>query len=227
MPDFGFGYSTVVDRAFPQLTGTGAVDRQQLTGALTGNQPSLGSTLLYGAINTGFNLLNSYLTSKVSGGQAVATPNIPSVGVPALVPAAAQFLPTMGSPTAQIQAAIPAAEAAAGALTRSGVLAALRALGAKIVGNVAKMAPEVFAKIPAWLKQAAAALGITILADELVDMFNGGGDKKKHRRMNPMNPRAARKAIARIKAVRKTLHKIEKQLPTRTVHVKAAKGRCR
>jgi hypothetical protein len=36
--------------------------------------------------------------------------------------------------------------------------------------------------------------------------------------MNPMNPRAARRAVVRIRGARKLLQRIERSLPTRTVH---------
>lgn len=46
---------------------------------------------------------------------------------------------------------------------------------------------------------------------------DGSGRLVKNRRMNPLNPRAARRAIRRIKAARKMLTSIERSLPTRTV----------
>lgn len=49
----------------------------------------------------------------------------------------------------------------------------------------------------------------------------------KNRRMNPANGKAAMRAIRRIKATRKLLQKIEKQLPTRTVHRRAPRGHAR
>lgn len=42
---------------------------------------------------------------------------------------------------------------------------------------------------------------------------DGSGRCVKNRRMNPMNPRAAKRAIRRIKAARKMLQQIERQLP--------------
>lgn len=46
---------------------------------------------------------------------------------------------------------------------------------------------------------------------------DGSGRLVKNRRMNPLNPKAARRAIRRIKAARKMLTSIERSLPTRTV----------
>src|SRR5512139_131029 len=48
----------------------------------------------------------------------------------------------------------------------------------------------------------------------LYDAFgNVIGHRKRRRRMNPMNARAARRAIRRIKGARKMLQQIERQLP--------------
>jgi len=46
----------------------------------------------------------------------------------------------------------------------------------------------------------------------------GGGERRKYRRMNYANGKAAMRAVRRIKGTRKLLQKIEKQLPHRTVH---------
>lgn len=46
---------------------------------------------------------------------------------------------------------------------------------------------------------------------------DGSGRLVRNRRMNPLNPKAARRAIRRIKAARKMLTSIERSLPTRTV----------
>jgi len=44
------------------------------------------------------------------------------------------------------------------------------------------------------------------------------GTSKKRRRMNPANIKAARRAIRRIRGTRRILQRIERTLPTRTVH---------
>lgn len=46
------------------------------------------------------------------------------------------------------------------------------------------------------------------------------GPLRRRRRMNPLNVRAARRAIRRIKAVRKITAQIERSLPTRKVHAR-------
>lgn len=63
---------------------------------------------------------------------------------------------------------------------------------------------------------AAGALGIELLTR--------GGAQPKRRRMNPLNVKAARRAIRRIKAVRKITRDIEKSLPVRTVRRAAPAG---
>lgn len=57
---------------------------------------------------------------------------------------------------------------------------------------------------------------------ELPDFTRSGKPRKKYRRINPLNVRAARRAIRRIKAVRKITHEIEKQLP----HRRSTGGSC-
>lgn len=52
---------------------------------------------------------------------------------------------------------------------------------------------------------------------------NGNGEKKKYRRMNYGNAKAARRAIRRIKGVRKMLQDIERQLPRKQVRARAQK----
>ena len=47
---------------------------------------------------------------------------------------------------------------------------------------------------------------------------DGSGRLVRNRRMNPLNPSAARRAIRRIKSLRKICSSIEKQMPTRTVY---------
>lgn len=44
-----------------------------------------------------------------------------------------------------------------------------------------------------------------------------GGQPRKRRRMNPYNPRAARRAIRRIKALRREMQKLERALPKQRV----------
>lgn len=83
-------------------------------------------------------------------------------------------------------------------ITRAGVMSILPGIGA-VGRGAARQLPGVVA---------GAAAGA---------LFSGGGEKKKYRRMNPLNVKAARRAIRRIKAVRKITRDIEKSLPTRTV----------
>jgi hypothetical protein len=63
-----------------------------------------------------------------------------------------------------------------------------------------------------------------VMIDRTRAQFGGraGGRRK---RMNPLNPKAARRAIARIRSLRKLTHSIEAQLPQRTVHSRGKKCR--
>jgi hypothetical protein len=210
MPSFGdLGYGV----SFPTISGD-PVNRNNLLGVLSqGTAASSTSQSIWGGlISGGLGILNTYLQSKLN--PSSPPPNVPVSALPAAV------LNTYGN-NFQAGAIIPAAEAAAGAMTRSGVLAALRALGAKIVGNVARVAPEIWASIPSGIKQAAAALGISIIADELVNSMSGGSSSGHRRRMNYLNPRAFNRSVRRIKGARKMLHKLEHSLPTRKVVVKS------
>lgn len=53
---------------------------------------------------------------------------------------------------------------------------------------------------------------------------DGTGRCVRNRRMNPMNPRAARRAIRRIKMARKMLQEIERQLPKQRTRARAFPG---
>lgn len=58
-------------------------------------------------------------------------------------------------------------------------------------------------------------------------MGRDGQPKKKRRRMNPMNVKAARRAIRRVKAARKMLQEIERQLPKAKSRAPARQARAR
>lgn len=55
---------------------------------------------------------------------------------------------------------------------------------------------------------------------------SGGWGGRRYKRMNPMNIKAARRAIRRIKSARKLMRSIESQLPRRAAVAKGGK-RCR
>jgi uncharacterized protein RhaS with RHS repeats len=56
---------------------------------------------------------------------------------------------------------------------------------------------------------------VTMLYDAAGNLV---GTQRKRRRMNPTNIKAARRAIRRIRGARRVLQRIERSLPTRTVH---------
>lgn len=102
-----------------------------------------------------------------------------------------------------------------------GVLKAGAALGlvggaAKVVTSSSKALVPVGKALtkPGVGKIAAGTVAGTVAGDYLYDAAgNIIGQKQRHRRMNPMNVKAARRAIRRVKAARKILRNIEKQLP--------------
>lgn len=99
-----------------------------------------------------------------------------------------------------------------------GTLAKLGAVAGVGAGAVKLSASKALAVIPKSApgigKTVAAIAGGTIAGEAIYDAAgNLIGYKQKRRRMNPLNPKAARRAIRRVKSVRKMLQGIEKQLP--------------
>jgi hypothetical protein len=60
---------------------------------------------------------------------------------------------------------------------------------------------------------------------QTVRLKKDGRPYKRYRSMNPMNVRAARRAIRRIKGARKLLQQIERQLPKQRVHNRPLRAR--
>lgn len=71
----------------------------------------------------------------------------------------------------------------------------------------------------------AGQIGAGVAIGEGVDyLFGNGGAKRKYRRMNYGNVKAAKRAIRRIKGTRKLLQDIERQLPKRAAPRARATG---
>ena len=83
----------------------------------------------------------------------------------------------------------------------SGAVSMLPSIVRTGVGAVARRVPQI---------AAAAAVGSVVY--DIYGRVVGTGSRKR-RRINPMNARAARRAIRRIKGARKMLQQIERQLP--------------
>jgi len=81
------------------------------------------------------------------------------------------------------------------------------------------------AKIGSVATRAAPVVGTAVMAGQLLYDAFGNPVRRRRRRMNPMNQRAARRAIRRVKAVRKMLQSIERQLPKQRVHSRAGSSR--
>lgn len=109
-----------------------------------------GATLLGGLIQGGFDIANTLIASKLG-----------LTGVPS------------PSPVAPGGALIPAG----GPVGMAAVSAAIVAAGGAIVGSVIRISSRAWAAIPALVKQAAVALGLTVAFTDIgLDFPGGGGD---------------------------------------------------
>lgn len=104
-----------------------------------------------------------------------------------------------------------------GGIVKTGLpVAAAIAGGAAIVRS---QAPRLLAAgralLPKVNKKVAAALGWATVGGLAVDAAGQVQGRVGGRRMNPLNPKAARRAIRRVKAVRKLCTKLESALPKR------------
>lgn len=113
-----------------------------------------------------------------------------------------------------------------GTLAKLGAVAGVGAGAAKVSTSkvLVPAAKAIVTKPGAGLvKTGAAIAGGTIAGEAIYDAAgNLIGYKQRRRRMNPLNPKAARRAIRRVKSVRKMLHNIEKQLPKQKCTRRAA-----
>ena len=83
--------------------------------------------------------------------------------------------------------------------------------GVQTAISLARRAAPVASKVLPGVGTAIAVAGAgSMLYDEVTGMFH---HTRRRRRMNPLNVRAARRAIRRIKAVRKITNEIERSLP--------------
>lgn len=89
------------------------------------------------------------------------------------------------------------------------------------IGKVIQKAGDIVKRYPVTSGTAGGVLGSEIL-DVFQDPFCP--PRKKYRRMNYTNVKAAKRAIRRIKGVRKICQDIERQLPKRTVKSKSTSG---
>lgn len=97
-------------------------------------------------------------------------------------------------------------------------LAALPGAGLTTLSRIAPMAGKQIAK---YAPEIAAGVAGSYIYDNMGNII---GRRRKYKRINPLNAKAARRAIRRIKAVRKITNDIERQLPHRKVH--SAPARC-
>lgn len=95
-----------------------------------------------------------------------------------------------------------------------GMVRSLPGVGA--VGGAVARGAQAIARSPAarkWSKRAIQAVGGYTIGSAVFDAAGNFLGHRARRTMNPLNPKAARRAIRRVKAVRKLCHSIESQLP--------------
>jgi len=110
-----------------------------------------GQTLLGGLLQGGLDIVNTLVGAKFGG-----------VGVPSPTP----------SPftTTQLGGLIPTG----GPIGMAAVIAAVAAVGGAVVGTVIRVTRAGWARIPALIKQAAVALGLTVALTD-IELIGGGG----------------------------------------------------
>lgn len=123
----------------------------------------------------------------------------------ALLPEQVQALPQVGSTPMfhQAQAMPPLQQPG---VQQMSLLGAIPQIG-RVIGRVRGALPAIRGQLPSIAGGAVAGVGL----QQVVDQF--GRPVRKRRRMNPYNPKAARRAIRRIKALRREMQKIERMLP--------------
>jgi len=89
-------------------------------------------------------------------------------------------------------------------------------IASTLLGSGARTLPTL-AKIGTVATRAAPVVGTAVLAGQMLYDAFGNPVRRRRRRMNPLNQRAARCAIRRVRAVRKMLQSSERQLPKQRV----------
>jgi len=170
-------------------------------------------------------LLKSIGNALGSVAKGVAKAAIGSTGVGAALLGARSAVRAVRKPSSPVQRlASPTAGAASMALPALPVLAGAGAIASRYLGAAVTRAPAIvragaatvaraYNRLPKWGKAAAQAAGYTVVGTAVFDSSGQQVGTTGGRRMNPMNAKAARRAIRRIKSVRKILTNIEKSLP--------------
>lgn len=150
-------------------------------------------------------LYSAYKATKPSkSGPRMPPPKIYHSAAPAGGMSMFPALPAIGGAIAGATRLLPSI------LPRVGSLIPAAGTAARVAVSGAR---QVWGKLPRWSKEAAAAAGLTIAGSMVLDSAGNPVGRIGGRRMNPMNAKAARRAIRRIKSVRKILTNIEKSLP--------------
>lgn len=127
-------------------------------------------------------------------------------------------LPTIGG--GGINSALTSIKGAVGSLStiKGGLPALATGAGAAIGGAIASGAKKLVTGaggLPTIGREVAIGAGLTLAGGMLFDQSGQPVGRLKSRRMNPLNAKAARRAIRRVKSVQKMLNSIVKNLPRR------------
>jgi len=172
-----------------------------LLGELAGAVRGVARTAL-GGITGGMSeaLYGAYKATKGKRPMVKPTASLPSSGGSAMFP----LLPTAIAAGSMLLPKVPSIISRAGSL--------IPAAGTAIAGAT-RVASATWGKLPRWSKEAAMLAGFSVVGSMVLDGNGQPVGRVGGRRINPMNAKAARRAIRRIKGARKILQNIEKSLP--------------
>ncbi len=146
------------------------------------------------------NILGSGIKGYITGGPVGAVSG-------ALAKAAGAARPTLPSSIPQPMLG----------MTPNNFLPALGGVAGTAVRSLPGVGREVARRVGGAVRSPVGGAVVSAGAGALGARLGGGGGtpRKRYRRMNPLNAKAARRAVRRVKAVRKMLHSIEQSLPKR------------
>lgn len=134
----------------------------------------------------------------------------------------AKVIPGVGNVLSAVGLASSAVGAVKAIRGASGAVNASKALVP--YGSALPKLPSAFGGM---VRTGAAVAGGAGAATVINNMIRGGATGRRYRRMNPLNPKAANRAIRRIKAVRKLCRSIESSLPKQRTASCGTRGRKR
>lgn len=138
-------------------------------------------------------------------------------GIATSLPSRGRGMPSIAAAVPQLPRIPSTMQAGIGGaiIPRAGqMIRSLPGIGA--VGGAVARGAGAIARSPGvrkWSKRAIQAVGGYTVGSAVFDAAGNFLGHRARRTMNPLNPKAARRAIRRVKAVRKLCHSIESQLP--------------